>query len=133
MTKTTTKPAKKAAVTRKINKMKANGAASFGALIMGGICPIISFIVSHFQAPDLTKTPLDASAFLWIVTAGLLVYSAPLIISWFSRYVGFGKALGFTVAMEASQTFTGLTTAIPALLVLVALNAIILRGRFLND
>jgi hypothetical protein len=123
----------KATLTRRNNKRRQNGIASLGSLVMGGIAPITSFEVSHFQAPDLTKVNLDASSFLWIVTLGLLVYSAPLVISWFSRYVGMVKAVGFVVAMETTQTFTSLSTAVPALMVLVVLNAIILRGRFLND
>lgn len=125
--------AAKSAKTRRCNKLKANASASMGALVMGGIAPCISYHVAHFQAPDLTAVPLSPSAFLWLVTAGLLVYSAPLIISWFSRYVGWLKAAGFVVGLETAQTFTAWPTALPALAVLVTLNAIILRDKFAND
>lgn len=100
---------------------------------MGGICPVIAFSVSHFQAPNLLNESWTPKAALWLVTLGLLVYSAPLIASWFSRWVGPVKAWGFVIAMETTMTITDLYTAIPALLTLIALNGMILKEKFQND
>ena len=118
---------------RRANKVKRSLVASLSACYMGGICPMLAFSVSHFQAPDLFTAPWTPRAALWLVVAGLLVYSAPLIIAWFSRWVGRGKAVGFTVAMETCMSFTDLYTAIPALLTLIVLNGLILRDKFAND
>lgn len=123
----------KAQQTRRCNKIKRSVLAGAGACYMGGICPVIAFCVSHFQAPDLTIQPWTPKAALWIVTCGLLIYSAPLIATWFSRWVGNVKSWGFVIAMEATMTFTDLYTAIPALITLIALNGMILRDKFAND
>lgn len=119
--------------TRQNNKLKRNLIQSMGACYMGGICPCIAFAVSHFQAPNLFTQDWTPKAALWLVTLGLLIYSAPLIATWFSRWVGSAKAWGFCVAMETTLTFTDLYTAIPALLTLIALNGLILRDKFVND
>jgi hypothetical protein len=47
--------------------------------------------------------------------------------------VGTLKSVGFVVGLEVAQTFTDPTTALPALVTMVALNAIILRDKFAND
>lgn len=122
--------------TRRANIAKMNKWASIGSIYMGGICPIIAMVVAHYQAPDLTKIhsfeEIPASSFLWIIVIGLLAYSAPLIAEWFSKYVGGFKAWGFCIAMETTMSFTSEWTAIPALLTLIGLNAMILRLRFLD-
>jgi hypothetical protein len=133
MFNTTSTKVSKSSKTRRANKAKRSLIASLGACYIGGICPVIAFAVSHFQAPNLFTAAWSPRAVLWLVTLGLLVYSAPLIATWFSRWVGSTKAWGFVVAVEVTSTFTDLTTAIPALVTLVALNAIILRDKFAND
>jgi hypothetical protein len=126
----------KSTETRRKNKIAKHDWASYGSIYMGGICPVIAMAVAHCQAPDLTKVKswdsIPTSAFLWIIVIGLLCYSAPLIAEWFSKYVGNFKAWGFCVAMETTLTFTNWTTSLPALLTLIALNAMILRNKFLT-
>jgi hypothetical protein len=124
----------KGAVTRRKNKVKSGFIRSAGACYMGGICPVISYCVAHEQAPNLVDgSQWTPQAALWLVVVGLLVYSAPLVVQWFSRWVGTLKSVGFVVGLEVAQTFTDPTTALPALVTMVALNAIILRDKFAND
>lgn len=132
-TKIKMKTLSKSAHTRRTNQIKRSMAATASACYMGGICPVIAFAVSHFQAPNLFVEAWTPKAALWLVTLGLLCYSAPLIVDWFQRWVGRFKAVGFVVAMETAMTFTDLYTAIPALLTLVALNGMILKDKFAND
>jgi hypothetical protein len=119
--------------TRHANRVKRSILAGAASAYMGGICPVIAFAVSHYQAPNLFTEPWTPKAVLWLISLGLLIYSAPLIVAWFQRYVGMVKAIGFTVAMETAMTFTDLVTALPALATLVFLNGMILRDRFAND
>lgn len=133
MPQTLSPSAAKSLRTRHANKIRRSFLANAGAAYMGGICPVIAFAVSHYQAPNLFSEPWTPKAVLWLISLGLCIYSAPLIVAWFARYVGMVKAIGFTIAMELCMTFTDLVTALPALATLVFLNGMILRNRFAND
>lgn len=126
-------PSQKAQLTRKRNAGKSAVARYAASAILGGIIPALIYHVSHFQAPDLTKTPWGPEAALWLLVAGGLAYSAPMVATWFSRYAGVAKAWGFVILLEGCMTFTAPATSLPALVALIALNAIVLAGRMRND
>jgi hypothetical protein len=124
MTKTINK-VNKGSITRRKNKVKKNVYAYFAGIILGGVIPLIAFNVAHVQ---VIENPA-----LWVIVAGALIYSAPMVSEWFGRYVGKVKGWGFTVALEVSLTFTHHWTAWLALVVLVGLNAFVLANRFTQD
>jgi hypothetical protein len=99
--------------------------AYLAGLIIGGIIPSITWDIAHHQTQH---RPI-----LWTAVTGGLIYSAPMVAGWFSRYVGQVKGWGFVVALETAMTFTEGWTTLSALIVLVGLNAYILAGRFAND
>ena len=96
--------------------------AYLAGLLIGGIIPTITWDVAQHQT---IHRPI-----LWTAVAGGLVYSAPMVAGWFSRYVGQIKGWGFVVALETAMTFTDGWTTLSALIVLVGLNGYILAGRF---
>jgi len=106
---------------------------TIGAASLGGILPAISYHVAHYQAPSLFTAPWGPSHGLWLVVAGLLAYSAPSVAQWFARYSSPVKAWGFVVGLECAMTCTAQITALPALLALVIVNAIVLSGRMSQD
>jgi hypothetical protein len=72
-------------------------AASYAVgAVVGGIIPAITWDVAHHQAPT--------NPTLWLAVAGGLLYSAPLVAAWFSRYVGRIKAWGFVAALETARS-----------------------------
>ena len=99
--------------------------AYLAGLLIGGIIPTITWDVAHHQTPH---RPM-----LWVAVVGGLIYSAPMVADWFSRYVGRIKGWGFVIALETAMTFTEGWTTLSALIVLVGLNAYILAGRFTLD
>ena len=99
--------------------------AYLAGLLIGGIIPTITWDVAHHQTQH---RPM-----LWAAVMGGLIYSAPMVAGWFSRYVGQIKGWGFVVALETAMTFTEGWTTLSALIVLVGLNAYILAGRFTHD
>lgn len=104
-----------------------------GASLLGGILPAISYDVAHRQAPDLFTQPWSAHHGLWLIVAGLLVYSSFSVQSFMARYVGNLKAWGFVIGIETAATCTDHWTAIPALLALCVINAVVLGHRMSQD
>ena len=98
--------------------------AYFAGMMLGGVIPTITWDVAHRQ---VAQTPL-----LWLGVAGGLLYSAPIVATWFSAYVGKLKGWGFVLSLEVALTVTQGWTSITALLVLTALNAYVL-GEILRD
>lgn len=124
----------KAQRTRLKNKAKQEALAWTGGLIIGGIIPIITYHVAHYQAPNPFVSPWGPEMGLWLVVFGGLAYSAPTVAQWFTRYSSRAKSWGFVLSLECAMTFThSAWTTLPALAVLVGLNAIILANRFKND
>lgn len=91
-------------------------------LIIGGIIPAVTYHVAHYQ--------VQVNPMLWLGVAGGLAYSAPTVAEWFSNYATPLKAWGFVIALEIAMTFTAQTTALPALGVLIAINAFVLARKF---
>lgn len=99
---------------------------SFAAgVVLGGVIPSITFDVAHRQ--------VQSQPMLWLAVAGGLVYSAPMVAQWFTRYAGLVKAWGFVVSLEVALVVTDYITAIPALLALIGLNAWVLGNRISQD
>lgn len=109
----------------KAKQVKKNIFAYLAGILIGGIIPTITWDVAHHQTQQYPM--------LWMAVAGGLIYSAPMVSNWFSRYVGQMKGWGFVVSLETALTFTEGWTTISALVVLVGLNAYILAGRFTQD
>ena len=109
----------------KIKRAKSYALKLVAGTVIGGIVPAITYGVAHYQT--------QANPALWVAVAGGLAYSAPTVAAWFTRYSGQIKAWGFVISLEAALTFTQPITALPALAVLVGLNAFILANRFAQD
>lgn len=103
-------------------------AATIGAII-GGIAPVLSFAIAHKFTPT----------WRWAIVAGALLYSATsvweAIYSIYGRGVKGGfKATGFVVILEAAMVAVPLWYVyIPALLVLVGINAVISANQIINE
>lgn len=118
-------PSFKSSRTRRRNLAKRKGWAFASGLLLGGIIPAITFGVAHFQ--------VQTNPALWVAVAGGLVYSAPMVAEFCTRYMGPMKAYGFVCSLEVALTFTAYSTAVPALLALIGLNAWVLGNRINND
>ena len=64
----------------KAKQVKKNLFAYLAGILIGGIIPTITWDVAHHQTQ---QCPL-----LWMAVSGGLIYSAPMVAVWFSRYVG---------------------------------------------
>lgn len=118
-------PATKGQRTRIRNRRKRGWAAFGSGLFLGGIIPALTFETAHYQ--------VEAKPMLWLAVAGGLLYSAPMVAEFCTRYMGSLKAWGFVAMLEISLTFTDSITSVPALTALVALNAWVLGKRIQND
>jgi hypothetical protein len=85
--------------------------------ILGGLIPIASFIIAHFEA---ASTPMK-----WILVLAGMLYSANSVFEWgTAAFHSRIKSLGFVVLVEGVSLFsTTLPLAIAAVSVLVAINA----------
>lgn len=106
-------------------KLKRKGWSFAAGVVLGGVIPAVTFDVAHRQ--------VQACPMLWLAVAGGLVYSAPMVAAWFTRYAGVVKAWGFVVSLETALVVTDYVTAIPTLLTLIGLNAWVLGNRISND
>ena len=111
--------------TRRANRVKRKGASFAAGVVLGGIIPAITCELAHYQ--------VQANPALWVAVAGGLIYSAPMVAEWFTRYAGTVKAWGFVASLEVAMTWTDALTAIPALLALIGLNAWVLGNRISQD
>jgi hypothetical protein len=98
--------------------MRKAGAGRIAAAIAAAFLPIASFVLAHIEAPT--------NPALWVLVAAALLFSAPTLVQWASKWCGSNyKAIGFTALLEGCQTFShvpGLYYG--ALAVLVGINCI---------
>lgn len=92
--------------------------AAWVGLIIGGIIPVFTFTLAHFD--------VQAHHWHWVLVLGGLIYSAETVFHWARAAFGHpSKALGFVVLLEGVLAFcTILSLAFTALMVLVFINAI---------
>lgn len=116
----------------KTKKSIVNLIAKIWSTIVGGIAPVISYDVAHHQATPLSHKYNNGSL-LWIITLGLLIYSAPTVQDYLDRFVNNKlKSWGFVIAMEVSMTFTEGWTSLASLAMIVSINALVL-GRTMGN
>jgi len=128
-----TKLVSQSTITRRKNVRNRKWIILASASWTGGIVPALAFAVAHFQAPSLFDAPWTPQSALWLFVVGALTYSAPMVVNWFSRFVGVTKAVGFVLCLEGCLVWTDMITAVPALLTLIAINAYVLADRMSND
>lgn len=104
-------------ILHQVKSLKRSWIATIIGGIIGGVVPALVYDIAHHQ--------VQGNRALWLIVAGGLVFSATNVFKWsFLASQNYYIAIGFTVLMESSLTFTQGWTSKTSLGVLIGVNAI---------